>query len=139
MTATYSEARDEIFSVIKTAWDTTGFLMAWPDKDFEKPTGRDPWARTTLRHTDGNQSTLANHNGLQRFKRDGVLTIQIFTPIGEGLSRSYDLSKIISDALEGTTTTKGVWFRNVRLNEIGSDAPWFQVNVNSDFSYEELK
>ena len=59
--------------------------------------------------------------------------------MGEGTQRSYDLAKVISDALEGTTTARGVWFRNVRLKEIGSDTPWFQVNINSDFYYEELK
>lgn len=139
MSATYTQARDEIFAVISTAWATTGFLMLWPDKVGEKPPTRSPWARTTLRHTDGGQSTLANHQGLQRFRRDGILTVQIFTPVGEGTERSYDLAKVISDALEGTTTAKGVWFRNVRLKEIGSDTPWFQVNINSDFYYEELK
>lgn len=139
MTATYAQARDEIFAVINAAWSTTSFLMIWPDKVAEKPIPRTPWARTTILHTDGGQSTLANHQGLQRFRRDGIVTVQIFTPVGEGTQRSYDLAKVISDALEGTTTTKGVWFRNVRLKEIGSDTPWFQVNINSDFYYEELK
>jgi hypothetical protein len=139
MTATFNQARDEIFALIKTAWETTGFNMVWPDKPNTKPSGRTPWARTTLRHSTGQQATIASFSGVSRWFREGVLTIQIFTPSGEGLSRAYDLAKVISDALEGVSTSCGVWFRNTRLNEVGPDGDWFQINVMTDFNYDEIK
>lgn len=139
MTATYAQARSEMFALLKAAWDPTTFKMVWPDKPDAKPSGRTPWARTTLRHNLGGQATLANHAGVSRFRREGILTVQIFTPSGEGLSRAYDLAKIIADALEGASTSRGVWFRNTRLNEVGPDGDWFQLNVTTDFIYDEIK
>lgn len=139
MSATFSQARNEIFALLKAAWDTTGFSMQYPDKAFTQPNGRTPWARVTLRHNSGGQATLSNVDGKSRFKREGVITVQIFTPSGEGLSRSYDLAKIVADAFEGVYTAKGVWFRNTRLVESGPDGDWFQLNVNTDFIYDEIK
>jgi hypothetical protein len=139
MSLTFAQARDEILALVKTAWDTTTFSMLWQDKPEEKPTGRTPWARTTLRHTGGGQASLANIGGVHRFNRDGLITVQIFTPSGEGLSRAYDLCKVIADAFEGVTTVGGIWFTNTTLTEVGQEGDWFQINVTTQFTYDELK
>jgi hypothetical protein len=139
MSLTYSQARDEMLALIKTAWDTTTFPMLWQDKPEEKPPTRTPWARTTLRHTGGGQASLVSFNGVSRFNREGIITVQVFTPSGEGLSRGYNLCKVISDVFEGAVTAGGVWFTNTTLTEVGQDGDWFQINVNTDFNYDELK
>jgi len=141
MTATYAQATDDILGVFKTAWDTTGWdavytNVATPQKP---PTGSDPWARVTLQHVTGNQASLTGGLGTARYSRAGILTIQIFTPAGEGLLEAHNLAKIITDAFEGTATANGVWFRNARVNEIGPDGDWYQVNVLIDFTYDEVK
>lgn len=139
MTASYVEARNAIFKLIKNAWSPTGYKMIWPDKPDVIPTDRVPWARTTLQHITGAQSTLARFDGKSRFKREGIIAVQIFTPSGEGLSRSYELGNIITNAFEGVSTLNDVWFRNTRINEIGPESNWYQLNVLSDFIYDELK
>lgn len=139
MTATFEQARDDIFSAFKAAWGVTTFPVVWPDKPAEKPSGRTPWARVTIRHAGGFQATLSNINGQRRWRRNGVVIVQVFTPSGEGLSRAYDLAKIACDAFEGVSTPRGVWFRNARINEVGPDGDWQQVNVLADFEYDEVK
>lgn len=139
MSATFEQARDEMLAVFKAAWDTTGHYAAYPDRPEEKPKGADPWARVTVRHAVGEQGSLANHEGRRRWERRGTLFVQIFTPSGEGLSRSDTLAKIVVDALEGKSTPRGVWFRNTRINEVGPDGDWYQVNVLADFIYDEVK
>lgn len=140
MSLTYRQARDEIFAEVKTAWDPTGHEMIWPDVPKEKPTDSEaPYARTRLRHATGEQATLANHNGVRRWRRDGSIIIQVFTPLGGGLSVGYDLAKMVSDAFEGKTTAGGVQFLNTRINEIGPSGNWYQINVTADFNYDEIK
>ncbi len=143
MTATFATANNEILATFKAAWDTTGYPVAYENvkgASATPPAGSsDPWARVTLRHTFGEQASLSGSGGTRRWRRDGLLTVQIFIPIGEGLSEGYSLAKTVVDAFEGIATTSAVWFRNVRVNEIGNDGEWYQVNVLVDFTYDEIK
>lgn len=139
MTATRTEARDDIMELVNDAWTPTTWQIQWPDKPADVPTTPDPWARAVMKHASGTQASLAGDTGQRRWTRTGVLTIQVFTPAGEGLSRSDVLSTILVDALEGASTPHGVWFREVRAQEIGPDGDWYQVNVMAVFEYDEVK
>ena len=143
MTATFDEANDAILDVFKTAWDTTGHPVAYenvkPVKPFP-PTAISPWARVMVRHTGGMQGSLTGGLGTTRWSRLGLFTAQIFVPNGDGLSLGYSLCKIVTDAFEGVATVSTrVWFRDVRINEIGPDGEWFQFNVIAEFTYDEVK
>jgi hypothetical protein len=139
MSLTYQQARDEIFEVFKQAWDTTGYEVHYEDVRKQRSKDEEPWAVVTLKHAAGFQSTLSGSVGNKTFTRLGFVTIQIFTPNGKGLQEAYDLAKVVSDAFEGVSTSGGVWFRNVRLNEIGRDGEFFQLNVVVEFRYDEIK
>jgi hypothetical protein len=39
----------------------------------------------------------------------------------------------------GVVRERCVELRNVRLNEVGSDGHWYQINVVADFEYDEVK
>lgn len=138
--ATYKEAEDSILALIKTAWDTTSYPMLWEGVGSDDiPISKSPWARTTLRLSTGRQSTLSDESSNKRFERTGFVTVQVFTPIGKGKGTGLTLAKILADAMEGKTTPVGVWFQNVRINEIGIDGDWYQINFISDFIYDEIK
>lgn len=139
MSATYAEAVDSILGLFKTAWDVPGHVALYENIAGDVPSGVAPWARVSLRHLAGNNSSLSGALGVQRYDRAGLLTVQIFVPVGEGLSEAHTLAKIVTDAYEGVATTNGVWFRNSRVNEIGPDGDWFQINVIIDFIYDEIK
>ena len=140
MSATFAQARDDILAVLKAAWDPTGHPMAWPSVAFTgPPLPPSPWARASIAHNAGRQATLAGADGTRRWRRQGILTVQIFTGVGSGLAVSDSLSKIVVDAFEGATTPRQIWFRNVRLIEIGPDGDWHQVNVLVEFEYDEVK
>jgi hypothetical protein len=139
MSLTYQEARDEILDVFKAAWDETGYPVHYEDVRKQRSKNEDPWAVVTLQHASGFQSTLSGAEGARTFTRLGFITTQIFTPSGKGLQEAYDLGKVVSDAFEGAATPGGVWFRNVRLNEVGRDGEFFQLNVVAEFRYDEVK
>lgn len=142
MTATYTEARDSILTLIRTAWladgNSSGIPLLWWDVA-QDPPEMGAWARVTVRHGTGFQATLAGETGNRRFTRPGVVTVQIFTPSGDGLELSDILAIIAARALEGVRTDNGVWFKNVSAPEIGHDGKWFQRNVTADFEYDEVR
>ena len=140
MTATYKQAVDDILGLFKTAWDTTSYIAIYPNVGGEVPSNvENPWARATVQHIDGGQASLSGGLGTQRWERSGIFTVQIFVPSGEGLSEAHILGKLITDIFEGVSTTNGVWFKNVRINEIGPDGEWYNLNVLIDFTYDEVK
>ncbi len=138
MNHTFEQARDIMTSMVKTAWDTTTYTLIYDDLPGNIPTTSNPWARLTIRHNQSQQASLAGDGGTKRFRRQGVLMVQIFATSGKGLLSSDILSKVIVDAFEGKSSN-GIWFRNVSMNEVGQDGHWFQTNVSVDFEYDEIK
>lgn len=145
MTATFKEASDEILAVYKSAWDTTGYPTDWENVSGDDTVtvppvdGVTPWARVVVRNIVGGNESLTGALGKQRFIREGFFTAQIFTGLGKGKTEAYALAKVVADAFEGKSTPSGVWFRNARINEIGNDGSWYQVNFVVNFEYSEVK
>lgn len=138
MTLTYAQAFDEINIMLKEVWDPTGHQLFYEDVRDQKSTDKSPWATVVVRHAAGQQDTLGGR-GNRSFLRLGVLIVTINTPSGSGLSEAYALAKVVSDAYEGASSPNGVWFRNVRINELGRDGTFYQTNVLVDFEYHETK
>lgn len=138
MSLTTLEARDVILGIFKTAWDTTGYAAHYSDKTGEIGTSEAPWARATLQHTTGNQSSLAGASGTKRFTETGLLFVQVFAPVGDGSTRCYELAQLVRNAFRDARHPE-VWFRNVHLEEVGISGVFQQINVISTFSYDEVR
>jgi hypothetical protein len=147
MPATPEQARDAILDLFKTAWDTgsaplnggVAVPVVWTNIDPGAHQPKDsPWARITVRHSGGGQSTLAEPLD-QRNELSGTVFVQIFTPVGiRGQTLADRLGKIALETFEGATAG-AVWFRRVQLREVGPDGPWYQINVSADFAYDQVK
>ncbi len=141
--STIAAARDEILLHFRTAWDLgTSTRLLYDDKHRDLPENA-PFARITVQHTIAFQATvggrISSGGGGQRFRRFGLVTVQIFTISGDGLTINDTLVQLALDAFEGTSTgSDRVEFRNVRSNEVGQDGPWFQTNVMAEFTYDRL-
>lgn len=135
---TFLEATEDINTIMKTAWDTTGHGLHWDNVRDIRDTSDDPWAVFVIRHSTGEQDNLGGI-GFRNFVRVGTAIASIFTPTGNGLSESYILAKVVADAYEGQKSETGVWFRNVRIQEIGRESQFYQINVLIDFEYNETK
>lgn len=154
MSLTITQARDSMLGLFRSAWLAAQVSVDVPvfwgtdakvgtkginSEKVEAPIADAPWARVTLQHAAAFQASLADQSNKKIFSRNGVLTVQIFTPKGKGLTQSDSLVKVVQDAFEGKATVDGVWFRNVRANEIGLDGEWHQTNVLAEFTYDEVK
>lgn len=143
---TRTEARDEILDHFTTAWNAgTPPIpeLLYDDKHKDLPEDA-PYARITLVHGPSPQVTVGGKQSLggggQRFRRFGIVTVQIFSVSGDGLTDGDVLVDLAVDAFEGENTgSDRVEFRNVRANEIGQDGPWFQTNVVAEFTYDRVK
>lgn len=151
MSITLTEARDGLFEAFNDAWTALapaqngGVIphVDWQgDDDGSKRDTSAPWARVSILHGLSFQQTAGPVGG-RIFQRNGSIIINIFTPLssGEGLTQAEALATIARNAFEGNTAGPGgcIWFRNVSVLEAGPDGAWFQVNINADFLYDELK
>jgi hypothetical protein len=143
--ATIAEARDEILTYFTTAWNTLGTppLLLYDDKHTDLPDNA-PYARINVQHDTFGQNTLGGKvsagGGGRRFGRTGLVTVQIFTPSGDGLTSMDTLVDFAMDTLEGEETgSDRVEFRDARANEVGQDGPWHQTNVIAEFQYDRVK
>ena len=67
------------------------------------------------------------------------MIVQVFTPLDEGHTSSDTLVTAARAALEGLTLTPPVWLYSTDVQEVGPSDGWFQVNLTTDFAYEETK
>lgn len=137
-------ARDDMLGLLNTAWladsASQNLTLYFPDKPEQPvPSGSLGYARAQVQHATGGQASLAGDSGTSRQEKSGVLTVQIFTQFGKGLSLNDQLVDIVENAYEGKATTSGIWFRNVRSTEIGKSGEWFQTNVLIDFEYDLIR
>lgn len=143
---TRTEARDEMLSRIKAAWDSQtpailGYvpMIIWQKKEEKtKPDKEKAYMRVNVAHNEGSQATF----GEQRlFDREGIITCQIFTPLfkRQGLETDDQLAAVILQVLEGNWQGSGLIIRRSRAREIGETDDWYQTNVLGEFEYSELR
>ena len=148
MTLTLAQARDAAISVVDAAWKdaaapTTAFPMLYDNVKGDTPsteigsTGRAPaWARTTVRVIAQPQTT---QGARRRYESEGTITVQVFTPVGDGHTLGDAYVQVILDALRAhASSSDGLWFFDIAAAEIGVDGPWFQTNVGATFRWQEL-
>lgn len=136
---TYKEAVDDINAMIKIVGDSEGFPIHWDNKrTTNSMTTEQPYVAFLIRHAGGQQTSLGGV-GQRTFLRVGTAIARVFTPTGKGLSSAYILAKSIVDAYEGVHSPNGVWFRNVRIQEIGKEGQFHELQVLIEFEYNEIK
>ena len=144
--ATIAAARDEILLHFTTKWNAGTPpipLLLYDDKHRDLPNDA-PYARITIKHNESPQvtigATVAKGGDGVRFRRLGIVTVQVFEVSGDGLTAADVLVDLALDAFEGEKTgLDRIEFRNARANEIGQDGPWFQTNVVVEFTYDRIK
>lgn len=133
---TPDQARDEMLAVFKAAWDTTGYVAVYSDVPGSVPSAEDPWARATIRHSTGGQSGFGG-SAVRKFTQAGTLIVQVFAPVGDGLSKAYELAQLLLLAYSQSQGT--VWYRRMRIQEAGNDGAFEQINVLIDFTYDDQR
>ena len=149
------DARAEIYALFQTAWLADALSDGVPvlyegkkatvpiDAESGEPVDAPTWARVSLRHntdeTGGQDGAIAGADSTRTYDREGVAFVQIFTTPGKGLRLADNLGSIAQKAFQGKQTSPGgIWFRRVRVVEVGESGDWFQTNVVAEFVYQEV-
>ena len=148
MPATYEEAIDQLFETFKTAWDadTTAIVGYVPEirwQGVESPNAPDTskyWARASQQTVMESQTTLANEAGCIRYTAEGIVFIQVFCPKSDSLSmeNGRKLAMVGKEGFRGKKTSGGIWFRNVRIQELPAEMKWNRLNVMAEYEYDEI-
>lgn len=142
---TLTQARDAIFDLVNDALAASGttssVALLWDNVKGAKPgEGTNgnalPWIRLALRHNLGEQDTMGRL-GARRYLAGGTFTAQIFTPFGDGHTQGYAIAEVVKAALRAASPHSTVWFFDIVVSEIGEDGPWFNINVDATFRYQE--
>lgn len=139
MPLTVPQARDVMLGVFKTAWDTTGFPAVYAWVPGQVPATETVWARVTIRHSTGRQSSLTGAIGTTRYTNRGLIWVQIFSPLGDGGLAGYAAAQTMLRAYRDANTS--VLFRNVRLNEADydeEDGAFQRFDVKIDFEFDDV-
>lgn len=144
MSITRTQARDEMMAVVNTALTgyDAGFDILWEDDDSKRrPKDRTPYTVVGVYHVAGTQTAFGTEGASRqrKFTRYGYIEVLVHTPEGDGFTLADNLATIVHDALEGTTTTGGVIFRNVRAVEGGKSGSFRVTNVTADFEYDQTR
>lgn len=148
-----SDAEDAILGTLKAAWDanTPAITTTAPQLVYEflepdlKPHPADstqPWARVVIRHTDAGKMTLANSDGVARYRRIGLVWVQIYMPAGFGSAwtTAGSLAVVARNAYEGKRALGGrVVFGKVPIIDVAKDGAWVRKDVKASFYWDEVK
>lgn len=140
MAQTYDEAVAELSAYIRTRWTAAGGALAnltYEDQDFDPPANKSSWARLVIKHFDGTKSLGSGSSAV--YRRHGQLALQIFTAIGEegpGAVGARQLGGPIVQDMESVGAVGNIWFRHSVMREIGVDGVWYQIHVQTDFTYD---
>lgn len=96
-----------------------------------------PWVRFNVIHGDGFQASMGSPSA-NRFERNGIITVQIFTPQGDNGVSAINLADKILKIYEGVENN-GILYYDATVKEVGNDGRgWYQVNVLTSFRYETI-
>lgn len=124
--------------VFKDAWDIyPGSPVAlYPDIPGEPPPVDKLWARATVQHSTGAQSSLASDTGTRRFTAKGFVWVQVFAPAGDGSTGALTAAQAIVNAYR--VARLAVLFRDVGLIDMGGDGAFSRVDVKANFEYDDI-
>jgi|TARA_R110002167_G_scaffold92478_1_gene248331 hypothetical protein len=140
----YAAAYNTILTRFKGQMDSSrpNVKISWPNIDFDpeadfNTSTDEAWARVTVQGGEAFQASLGG-TGYRRWRHLGLVTVQVFSPMGEGLQTSLDVADDVVAALEGVTTSS-VEIHASSVNPIGRDGAFFQTNVRTPFRFDNQR
>lgn len=154
MALDYETATDAVLARLKEVMDagspdlndavplTLVFEPTEPDMAPHPKDSDAAWARAVVRHADAHKATLASASGSSRYRRQGMLWVQIFVPAhsAKDWTKSQRLAMIVQAGFEGTRTPgDGVLFVTSSIIEVPRDGAYFRFDVKVTFYWDQIR
>lgn len=96
----------------------------------------DLWCRLSVLFGQSEQASIGSPAS-NRYRTVGIMTAQLFLPVGKGEKNLYVMADYIVAAFRSVTDT-GVTFRTPSITQVGRDESFWQVNVDCPFYADEI-
>lgn len=103
--------------------------------DDVQPPQNSAWVRLTVLPGSSQQVEMGR---LRRWRRAGVVAVQIYVPAASGTGLAQELGDTVIEIFEGLTLSS-VIFRATSLNRVGLDGAWLQYNAMTNYQADELR
>ena len=143
MTAiTNLQAGDIIYGSFEAYWEPLHptVLISFPNRPFDpedlggNPT--DAYVRLySLASSDEGNVRQTWSSDPQVFKRSGILTVEIYTRVGQSTDLGYSLADDVQTWLEKPAMTDVFFNSFTGAQEVGPDGTWFQIATAANWSY----
>lgn len=144
---TFEEVRDVVFAILQEGWSAGApDIVELPDapiihfENLDDPCGEpdgDFYAKAFLEDLFSDQITFGQ-KGCRLFERQALLTVQINTPGGIGMTLNDRLATLVVDLFEGESAC-GICFRRVRRVRIGGSGSLVRTDVLAELEYDVQK
>lgn len=131
----FLESRTAMLTVFRTVWAPRHAI--YPDVPGGPPTTAVIYARVSIKTAIGRQGSLTGGNGTTIWDRLGTLWIEVRAPVGDGLVAAYSAAQELVNAYQAAQGS--VWYRNIRMVEVGEDGAFQRVDVKADFEYTDVR
>jgi len=134
---TFVEATEAIYQ--RFVDNFTGVSLAnitFDNEEFD-PTDSTGWVRLVVRNLGRDQETLGK-KGNRRFKTPALALVQVFTPANTGIKQAGTLAQEAADIFEGESFS-GLDFQSAPISPGGPDKKWYQLVVEAQFDFDEIK
>lgn len=131
------EATDAMLGIVKAVADGPGIFMLYDDVPGAIPTNEITWGRAKVLHTAAGAGSISGASGTTRYQNNGLVWVQLFAPRGDGLVAARAAAQLFVNGFR--TARMAVWFRNVGMNEMGSDGAFERIDVKANFQYDTIE
>jgi len=136
------DAKDTILTLIKGVADANSLTwVVYENVDTgtkdQMPTTQQNWMRVTIRHRNGEATSLPNPNGVKKFQADGFVFVELMVPTGIGTNEADVLASKFETAFKKRSSlNQNVWFTDVSSQEAGTSDGYFKTNIIAQFHYD---
>lgn len=133
----YESQHNAIRARFAAQWGSTT-PVAWPNVDFTPPDNT-AWVRLNVADADTRQASFGDP-GNNVHRHTGLVTVMIFTPLGQGDKEALELADQAAAIFRGwQDSSSGVLFRSPPfVRQIGSEKKWFHLNLLCPFQRDSL-
>jgi hypothetical protein len=142
---TPNDARAEAFGLFEAGWLDAGIIDPTPEVRWQGKAEGDPprsyFARVSMVQASTRQASFAEADGASKTKYDnrGHIIVQVFAPMNaeDAFYNGGLLAEKARDIFRRVETPSGMWFRNMRVNELPNDGEFFRWNVIIEYEFVE--
>jgi hypothetical protein len=135
MTSTYNDVRSAIEGRIATQMAVSpAYPVAYGNVPFTPPNNT-PWVQAQLRFGDNTYATLLPTGSVGYNRQTGTLTLNVFTPIGNGAAANYTIAERLKDLFDRQTVSGIIFDAASGPNVVvpASPEPYFQTQLTITF------